>query len=943
MYLPRTYKILIVFLMSIAICVILARTGYSVEICKVISPSRFSKLHSFPVNVVVQFGRAARSGTFRASLNGIDITSKFQKIENGMRALIGPEDGLKIDVKTNPQQKINVLRTSVKGLKPEQDADFDTFFFIEVGKLITLGLKGGVIQSLDGRLRVDIPKHALSSTTTMALTKVRGIGQIKSIYQFVPEGVNFNKPVTVTMKYPPANLPIGVIEDDLFILIMDNEFPRKLENHFVDKTAHAVSGTITSFCKIFMSYYTKIGKKLTDIPIATDFRLPIGDSSDASYACGKDYQSPAQNDLGETLTLLDRSSYPDFDYPKIIFNENREANTWQVIRAYGRDRHIDFSSARTRDRDFLYREDKGIFSNGEDWVFVGHGNDHQDLPIHAIADGLVIYNGWGYGNTIVLAHQIDNGPVLSVYSHVSEKSPCAVGTVVHKGNVIGKMGRIRTEQNHFHFGIGSESLIKVDAETGEIKVPATWFEEWRQDSVYNNYFDPSNFLLNIMGKYIWNFNVNGNDEGWIAKNAKRYKNGYTYQVREGMLSVKPTSSNPKIVSYPLNIAAEPFDSVIVRMRGDALSGHGKVYFATDEEPQYSEDKAVEFAVLNDGKVHEYRVFVADHQKWKGAIVGIRIDFPHTVIGKTTEVNFDSIGLGPAYLSRTPDTGLTKCYDHSRDIACPAQDSPYYGQDAHYAINPPSYEVKTINGYEVVIDHVTGLTWQRDDDGTKRTWLEAVEYCEKLALAGYSDWRLPTKKELQSIANYSGFGPVLDTAYFPYSHLPDDCYWSASTRAFLALSAWEVCLWNSEANMAIKSNHNYVRAVRGRSLEFGRFRDNGDGTVMDMTTGLMWQQEEVKAVTWEEALAYCENLDLAGYRGWRLPNIRELLSLVDDIRRDPSINTVFFPGCRPSIYWSSTTHILYPGFAWYVKFNDGRVHGGGHKGRRYYVRAVRGGE
>jgi hypothetical protein len=144
-------------------------------------------------------------------------------------------------------------------------------------------------------------------------------------------------------------------------------------------------------------------------------------------------------------------------------------------------------------------------------------------------------------------------------------------------------------------------------------------------------------------------------------------------------------------------------------------------------------------------------------------------------------------------------------------------------------------------------------------------------------------------------------------------------------------------------MAVKGDHNYVRAVRGRSLEFGHFRDNGDGTVMDMRTGLMWQQEETKAMTWEKALAYCENLDLGGYNDWRLPGIRELLSLVDDIRRDPSINTAYFPGCWPSIYWSSTTHTLYPGFVWYVGFDDGQVHGGGHKGRRYYVRAVRGGE
>jgi len=895
----------------------------------------------------------------------MDITGKFREIESGVRAVIGPEDGLRLEVKTDPHQKINVLRTRVKGFRPEQHVDFETFFFVEVDRLMTVGSKGGPIQSLDGRLLIDIPQHALSSTTTIAVTKVHGSGKIASAYQLSPEGINFNQPVTVTMKYHPTDLQPGIIEDDLF-LISGSEFPKKLENLIVDKPAHAVSSTITSFSKVFMSYYMKIGKKLTDIPKASEFRLPIGDNSDASYTCGHDYQSPTEYDLGETLTLLRRSSYHNFDYPKIILNENGTANTWHVVTAYNRNRYVNSASGPTRDSHSLYREDEGIFSNGENWNLVGHRNDHQGLPIHAITDGLVIYNGWGHGNTIVLAHQIPDGPILSVYSHMGEKSPCAVGTVAHKGNVIGKIGRVGTGHAYLHYETGKKSLIKVDAETGEIKVPATWFEEWTQDAVHENYYDPTNFLLNIMGKYQWDFNVNGNDEGWIAKNVKKYENGYMYEVKNSMLSVKPRSSHLRIVSYPLKLKAECFDSVFIRMRSNALDGHGKVCFVTGEDPQYSEDKAIKFEILNDDRFHEYRVFMPDNHKWKDTIVGIRIDLLDTVIGETTEIDFDNIRLGRAYLSRTPDTGQTKCYDNSQEITCPAPDDPFYGQDAHYAIHPPSYEARTINGHEVVIDHVTGLTWQRLDDGIKRTWREASNYCENLTLAGYSDWRLPTKKELQSIANYKipvgfyitrlrrlkkeipilsnygSFGPAVNTGYFPYSHLADDWYWSATTRVFFSVSAWKVCFWDSRVNMSIEGDHNYVRAVRGRPLEFCDFKYNGDGTVTDITTGLIWQQTETRALTWEEALAFCKNLDLAGYHDWRLPNIRELLNLVDDSRHEPSIDTAYFPGCRPSIYWSSTTRTLYPGSAWYVRFNDGEVHGG-HKGRLYYVRPVRGGE
>ena len=938
---------LVAFLVAIALCIVSDQTGYSAKICRVISPRGLEKLDAFPVNVVVQFSQGARPETFRALLNGIDVTQEFRQIENGMTALLGPEDGLRIRVKTDPHQQINILKTKaegletkVKGLKPEQRVDFETFFFVEVDELITVGSEGGVVKSPDGDILIDIPRHALSSPTTIGLTKVPGSGPIGSAYQLAPEGVIFNQPVIVTMKYDPANLPSTVTQDDLF-LVLGNGFPRKLHGLLVDKRARTVSCTTMSFSKIFMSYYVKSGKRLTDIPQASDFRLPIGDDSDVSYTCGQDYQLPTDCDLGETLVLLQRSSYPNFDYPKIILNEKGTPNTWRVTTSYNHNRYVNSTFGPTRDSHSLYQGDISIFSNGEDWKLVSHRNYGHGLPIHAIADGLIIYNGWGHGNTIVLAHRIAAGPILSVYANMREKSPCPVGTVVYKGNVIGKIGRAGTGRAYLRYEIGKQALIKVDGKTGEMKVPATWFSEWTQDSVYEAYYDPTNFVFNIIGKDNWDFNVTGNDEGWVAEYVKKYDNGYRYEVRDGLLSVKPRSSQLHIVSYPLRIDSEAFDSVFIRMRSNALDGHGSVSFLTIEEPKYSRDKTVEFKISNDDKFHEYRVFMAGCHEWKGTIVGIRIDLSDMVVEEKTEINFDKISLGRAYLSRTPDTGQTKCYDNSQEMICPAPRDAFYGQDAHYVINPPSYEVKRVGRDEVVVDLVTGLTWQRCDDGIKRTWKEASDYCDNLTLAGYSDWRLPTKKELQSITNYGSFGPTLDTDYFPYSHRPDDCYWSATTQAFLPLSAWKVCFWNSRASSRVESDYNYVRAVRGGWLEFGHFRDNRDGTVTDVTTGLMWQQRDTKAMTWEEALGYCENLNLAGYHDWRLPNIRELLSLLDEGRPGPAIDTAYFPGCESSYYWSSTSHTLYPGFAWNVGFHDAQVHGGGHKGRCNYVRAVRG--
>jgi hypothetical protein len=119
-------------------------------------------------------------------------------------------------------------------------------------------------------------------------------------------------------------------------------------------------------------------------------------------------------------------------------------------------------------------------------------------------------------------------------------------------------------------------------------------------------------------------------------------------------------------------------------------------------------------------------------------------------------------------------------------------------------------------------------------------------------------------------------------------------------------------------------------------------DNGDGTVTDTETGLMWQQAEAGAMTWEAALAYCEALSLAGQDDWRLPNRNELQSIVDYDFYDPATDTTAFPGAESSYYWSSTAYAGYTGFVWGVGFYGGSVHDYS-KSISYYVRAVRGGQ
>ncbi len=122
-------------------------------------------------------------------------------------------------------------------------------------------------------------------------------------------------------------------------------------------------------------------------------------------------------------------------------------------------------------------------------------------------------------------------------------------------------------------------------------------------------------------------------------------------------------------------------------------------------------------------------------------------------------------------------------------------------------------------------------------------------------------------------------------------------------------------------------------------------DNGDGTISDTRTGLMWQQDSSVAGTmnWETALSYCENLALPvnnAYTDWHMPNTQELQSLVDYSGRNTSaIDENRFPGTEPYDYWTSTTYDDYNDYVWTIHFSDGRITFL-EKSSSAYVRAVR---
>ncbi len=242
-----------------------------------------------------------------------------------------------------------------------------------------------------------------------------------------------------------------------------------------------------------------------------------------------------------------------------------------------------------------------------------------------------------------------------------------------------------------------------------------------------------------------------------------------------------------------------------------------------------------------------------------------------------------------------------------------------GQDADYAIHVPAF---TDNGNGTVTDTNTGLMWQKTDNG-ESTWEYAVTNARNVAVGGYSDWRLPTPAELFSMLNLNN-NPAVDTNYFPNNPAGAAGYWW--TTDIYGTNYASVWCANSGGGLGPKPKTEtlsaggvlryHARYVRGGAPSNGHnYLNDGDGTVTDLDTGLMWQQVPSAATHWSAALTNAENLSLGGCTDWRLPNIKELQTLTDYTLATATtagaakacVNRILFPtNTTPATaYWSST--------------------------------------
>jgi len=165
--------------------------------------------------------------------------------------------------------------------------------------------------------------------------------------------------------------------------------------------------------------------------------------------------------------------------------------------------------------------------------------------------------------------------------------------------------------------------------------------------------------------------------------------------------------------------------------------------------------------------------------------------------------------------------------------------------------------------------------------------------------------------------------------------------------------WIICCASLYSSQALAVCSSTITA----STPTGEFVDNGNGTVTHTKTGLMWKQcaEGLSGAgcatgtsttfTWQGALNQAKAVNAAGFAGfndWRVPNQKELGSIVERQCRQPTINSAFFPATVRSLHWSSSPDAATAGNAWRLDFTLG-TESQNLKSNSLYVRLVRGGQ
>ncbi|MDY6905169.1 MAG: DUF1566 domain-containing protein [Thermodesulfobacteriota bacterium] len=288
----------------------------------------------------------------------------------------------------------------------------------------------------------------------------------------------------------------------------------------------------------------------------------------------------------------------------------------------------------------------------------------------------------------------------------------------------------------------------------------------------------------------------------------------------------------------------------------------------------------------------------------------------------------------------------------------------------------------------VLDSRTGLAWAVNAGLSEfpLTWTEALDFVHNLnndAYLGHHDWKLPNRRELFSLMSHKHINPSLPAGH-PFINVFPGYYWTSTTCARLPDQAWYIHLGGAKVYKGMKRQSYMVWPVRipdserltllptgqtscydaegkmvrcagtgqdgefqaGNSIDAARFQSQQD-VVRDTATGLTWLQSANPSgsmVDWNAAIAWIDRMNqnhAHGYDDWRLPDIRELESLIHMDAHTPAL-----PPDHPftdiqEFYWSATRSMYDTRYAWALYTRDGYI-GVGHKPQaECYIWPVRG--
>ena len=324
------------------------------------------------------------------------------------------------------------------------------------------------------------------------------------------------------------------------------------------------------------------------------------------------------------------------------------------------------------------------------------------------------------------------------------------------------------------------------------------------------------------------------------------------------------------------------------------------------------------------------------------------------------------------------TGQRTCHaDDGSEVLCAGS-----GQDASFNVGTPWPEPRFDLRGDEVLDNLTGLVWCRNASLAEfpLAWQEALDFVAAMNREqrfGRSDWRMPNRRELRSLLSLQTKLPALPEGH-PFIDVFNGWYWTSTTAAISPAHAWYVALDGGRMFYGGKDQSYMLWPVRGAGLGIvprtgqglcydtagkviscigtaqdgelrcgapwpePRFEILSNG-VLDHLTGLLWQRKAnltALTVVWREALAAVAELNREGAGiSWRLPTINELESLVDCASHSPALPCGHPFADLQEIYWSSSTSLFEPDWAWALYLEKGATGVGQKRHAQFSVWAV----